>query len=92
MDPYTGQTYTLGRDLTGDAAFGAQLDLEGMRERARRLERKATAEERRAMSEARALVHVAEPAAQAARLGQRELERRKRRRSAAKRARRHNRA
>lgn len=91
MDPYSGRTYLLGDDLMDAGQVGQLMDLGALRDRAAGLARELTDDERAAILEARALVHVTEEAAQVARVGGRELARRKRRRKAAKASRKANR-
>lgn len=88
MNTDTGQVYDLGEDLIGDAQLGDKLEKEKLMEAMQaRLDgdppRAATPDELAAavdLAKGDTIVHVGEEAAQRARLGDRELRRRRQRR------------
>lgn len=96
MDPYTGRTYALGEDLTDPVPVGSDIDFGRLEARAddllREQVRSLSVDEMRALVDRpQRLVRVTPEAAQVARLGERELKRRKARRQQSKRSRKGNR-
>lgn len=89
MQPYTGDVYELRDELIPEGRIGAAIEMDDFRQKVEALE-DATIAERLAAEQER-LVLVSREAAQKLTLGERELERRRQRRKAAKQARRRNR-
>lgn len=83
MNADTGQVYDLGEDFTGFMAIGDKLSKELFDEKLAEMERPLSSDEMAAAVDAArgdTIVRVSAEAAQRARLGDRELRRRKQRR------------
>lgn len=97
MNPYSGRTYRLGEDLLGEAPYGGAVTVghvtrpAQLATAAKDIERELTEDERAALEDPGPLVLVSEEVARQMALGGRELDRRKRRRKAARESRRRNR-
>lgn len=96
MNPYTGATYTLGRDLLDSASPeegepGAVVWPSSLLFAAEQVGRELTDDEQAALDDEGPLVCVSGEVAQAVQLGTRERDRRKRRRKQARESRRRNR-
>jgi sialic acid synthase SpsE len=82
----TGRIYEIGRDVAAERQLGEMLERADLERHFLDAQRRPTEDERAAMEEAEALVLVGERAAQVAKLGERELERRMRRKGRARRS------
>lgn len=94
MNANTGVAYDLGKDLVRSGPLGEPIDATNYLDRFEALDRPATTDEMACavdIAKGDPILAISQDAAQRLRLGERELERRARRRKAAKQARKRNR-